>query len=500
MQEPPRSDPADCPAGGTSPTRFPSLRREALVTGLLALAWVGAWSLGRIQEYAPHASLWFPPAGLTFAALAVLGPRAVLGVSAAAVLVTLRLGEVYRVDYDLGALLVAGALFATAQDGAFAGGAAALRRGAGGSVPQAVAAFPAGAPASSALAAAGGSFALVTAGVIAPAEARAILLPWFVGDFVGVVALGPALAALLEHLAAILRLRSTPLFGAVSRLRPARPGWRRFVLLFALCLLPLAGSLVLLGGFGLRELASAFLVFFAVVPLMWIVHTEGSARAFGAVAALSVAIAGAGALAGSGEHTTAYQFAMIVLAGSAYFGLAVPSLYLDNEQLRRLATTDPLTGAANRLAFDEAAVRETERARRFGTPLSLVLLDLDRFKAVNDTWGHGVGDAVLVEVVDRLRRELREIDVLARVGGEELAVLLPMTPSPAATDTARRLAAALRERPVTRGAIAVPVTASFGVAEVDPAAGFEAARERADHALYDAKRLGRDRVETADGS
>ncbi|HMM34403.1 MAG TPA: hypothetical protein PKA62_06660, partial [Thermoanaerobaculia bacterium] len=150
MQEPPRSDPADCPAGGTSPTRFPSLRREALVTGLLALAWVGAWSLGRIQEYAPHASLWFPPAGLTFAALAVLGPRAVLGVSAAAVLVTLRLGEVYRVDYDLGALLVAGALFATAHVGAFGLGAAALRRWSGSSVPHAVTAFLVVAPVSAA--------------------------------------------------------------------------------------------------------------------------------------------------------------------------------------------------------------------------------------------------------------------------------------------------------------------------------------------------------------
>jgi len=500
VQEPPPPDSGARAAHGTpSPVR-PALGREVVVTALLALGWVAAWALGSIQEYAPHASLWFPPAGLTFAALAVLGPRAVPGVATAAVLVTLRLGEVYRVDYDLGTLLVAGALFAAAHVGAFGLGAAALRRWSGSSVPQAVTAFLVVAPVSAALAAAGGTFALAAAGVIAPAEARAILLPWFVGDFVGVVALGPALAALLEHLAAAFRLRSTPLFGAVSRLRPARPGWRRFVLLFALCILPLAGSLVLLGGFGLRELATAFLVFFAIVPLMWIVHTEGSARAFGAVAALSVAIAGAGALAGAGAHTTAYQFAMIVLAGSAYFGLAVPSLYLDNEQLRQLATTDPLTGAANRLAFDEAAIRETERARRFGTPLSLVLLDLDRFKAVNDTWGHGVGDAVLVEVVDRFRAELREIDVLARVGGEELAVLLPMTPPLAAADTARRLAAALRERPVTRGAIAVPVTASFGVAQVDPAAGFEAARERADRALYDAKRLGRDRVETAGGS
>ncbi|CAG0927995.1 partial putative diguanylate cyclase DgcC, partial [Planctomycetaceae bacterium] len=180
-----------------------------------------------------------------------------------------------------------------------------------------------------------------------------------------------------------------------------------------------------------------------------------------------------------------------------FSALLLVALADEGRRLLVRATTDPLTGAANRLAFDEAASRETERARRFGTPLSLVLLDLDRFKVVNDTWGHGIGDAVLLEVADRIRAELREIDVLARVGGEELAVLLPMTPSAAAADTARRLAAALRARPVTRGGIAVPVTASFGVAQVDPAAGFESARERADQALYDAKRLGRDRVETA---
>lgn len=230
---------------------------------------------------------------------------------------------------------------------------------------------------------------------------------------------------------------------------------------------------------------------------MWIVHTEGALRTFVSVAALSTAIAGAGAWAGPGEHTTAYQFAMIVLAGSAYFGLAVPSLYLDNENLRRLAMTDALTGAANRGAFLEAAERETERSRRFATPLGLVLLDLDRFKSVNDTYGHPFGDAVLAEVSRRLQAALRESDVLGRIGGEEFAVLLPMTDTPAAAETARRLAASVRDAPVSDGLHAITVTASFGVTAIDPATGFEAARRDADRALYEAKRLGRDRVEVA---
>lgn len=475
------------------------LRRESLVTAALVLLWLAAWFLGRIQEYAPHASLWFPPAGLTFAAFAVLGGRAVPGIAAASVLVTLALGDVYGADYPLSALLLAGVLFAAAHVVTWGAGAAALRFWAGTTVPRAVTTFLLVVPAAAGLAALGGASALALAGLIPWSEARAILFPWFVGDFVGAVALGPAFAALLERLAGAAGVRTAGLLRAAARLGPARPGWRPFAGRFLLCLLPLAGSLFLLAAAGRRDLASAFLVFFAIVPLMWIVHTEGALRTFGSVAALSAAIAGAGAWAGPGEHTTAYQFAMIVLAGSAYFGLTVPSLYLDNENLRRLATTDALTGAANRGAFLEAAERETERARRFGTPLALVLLDLDRFKPVNDTFGHPFGDAVLAEVSRRLQETLRDSDVLGRLGGEEFAVLLPMTDAAAAAETATRLASSVRDVPISEGLHAVTVTASFGVAAIDPALGFDAARRRADRALYAAKRLGRDRVEVADG-
>lgn len=493
----PRSPVAESAARVALALRARALGRESLVTVVLVLLWLASWSLGLIQEYAPHASLWFPPAGLTFAAFAVLGGRAVPGIAAASILVTLRLGDVYGADYPLRALLLAGVLFAAAHIAAWGLGAAALRLWAGATVPRAVTTFLLVIPASAALAALGGAFSLAAAGLIPYAEARAILFPWFVGDFVGAVALGPAFAALLERLAGAAGVRTAGLLRAASRLGPSRPGWRRFAGRFLLCILPLAGSLLLLAGFGRRDLASAFLVFFAIVPLMWIVHTEGALRTFVSVAALSTVIAGAGAFVGPGEHTTAYQFAMIVLAGSAYFGLAVPSLYLDNENLRRLATTDALTGAANRGAFLEAAERETERSRRFGTPLSLVLIDLDRFKPINDTFGHPFGDAVLAEVSRRLQAALRESDVLGRIGGEEFAVLLPMTDTPAAGETAARLASSVRDAPVTDGLQAVTVTASFGVAAVDRARGFDDARRRADRALYEAKRLGRDRVELA---
>lgn len=475
------------------------LRIVALQAALAAL-WVAAWGVARIQEFAPHASLWFPPAGLTFAAFAVLGIRAVPGIAAGAFLVTLRPWALDRAHFPLRELLAAALLFTLAHAIAYGIGAITFRRWAGASVPRAVTAFLLVAPASSAVAALGGAYSLAVSGVIPHAAVRAILVPWFIGDFVAVAALAPALATLLEVIAAALRVPTSGLLVRARRLAPRAPGLRALAARLALCLLPIAVSAVLLVGFGRRELAASFLVFFAVLPLMWIVHTEGALRTFWSVAFLSVAIAGAGALLAPGDHTSAYQFAMIVLAGTSYFGLAVPSLYLDNVNLRRLATTDGLTGALTRAFFLETAEREFERSRRFASRFSLVLLDVDRFKAVNDSLGHPFGDAALAEVVSRLRRGLRDTDAVGRMGGEEFAILLPMTGAPAAAETAERLAQALREAPIRYDGAEATVTASFGVAEVDAQEGLERALVRADRALYEAKNAGRDRVVLAASS
>jgi diguanylate cyclase (GGDEF)-like protein/PAS domain S-box-containing protein len=165
------------------------------------------------------------------------------------------------------------------------------------------------------------------------------------------------------------------------------------------------------------------------------------------------------------------------------------------ELLVRQASTDPLTGLAHHGAFHEALADEARRAERYGHPLSLAVIDLDHFKAVNDAHGHSTGDDVLREVAGRLRRHARSIDVTGRLGGEEFAWLMPETDVAGAAAGAERLRAEIsraRIGPVER------LTASFGVAEL--AAGDEDGSDlfrRADLALYRAKHRGRDRTEAA---
>ncbi|MBK8594380.1 MAG: diguanylate cyclase [Holophagales bacterium] len=167
------------------------------------------------------------------------------------------------------------------------------------------------------------------------------------------------------------------------------------------------------------------------------------------------------------------------------------ALVAANAELGRLATTDPLTGAANRRHFDETLALQVEQARRYGEPLSLVLLDLDHFKAINDEYGHARGDEVLSEVSHRLQESLRVTDRLARWGGEEFAALLPHCDAAAALATAEKLRAVV-SAPSPSGAWTV--TASFGVAQLRPGEGPEELMKRADAALYDAKAAGRNAV------
>jgi diguanylate cyclase (GGDEF)-like protein len=153
-----------------------------------------------------------------------------------------------------------------------------------------------------------------------------------------------------------------------------------------------------------------------------------------------------------------------------------------------LARTDALTGLANHRAFRERLESDTARARRTGLPVSLVMIDLDHFKRVNDTWGHQGGDAVLREVARRLQASARRGDLSARVGGEELAWLLPETGLAAARDAAERLRRSIGGTPM---APADTITASLGVAELGPGGPDDLVR-RADAALYRAKQGGRD--------
>ena len=153
------------------------------------------------------------------------------------------------------------------------------------------------------------------------------------------------------------------------------------------------------------------------------------------------------------------------------------------------ALTDSLTGAPNRLAFEEALEAEHSRVLRGALPAGLFLVDVDRFKSVNDRYGHQVGDRVLIEIVERLRRALRRGDIVCRWGGEELAVLAPGLADPdAVTAFAERLREIVAAEPLSVSLRLLRVTVSVGGTTLDGSLDPQAAVARADGALYRAKR------------
>ena len=166
-----------------------------------------------------------------------------------------------------------------------------------------------------------------------------------------------------------------------------------------------------------------------------------------------------------------------------------------NALLHELAIRDHLTSSLNRRHFYNVAEAELQRAQRYAAPMSLLLLDLDDFKGVNDRHGHACGDAMLCQLVDLIQGRLRNSDVLARLGGEEFVVLLPETELEAATLLADRLREAIAKQPFEHGGMRVPLTASWGVATAHPEDnGIDVLLDRADRALYAAKDSGRNRV------
>lgn len=189
------------------------------------------------------------------------------------------------------------------------------------------------------------------------------------------------------------------------------------------------------------------------------------------------------------------------IAGRHYLvgtGLDVTERKKLEHDLEHQARTDFLTGIPNRRHFLDLADLELARARRYGRPFSVLMLDLDLFKSVNDRYGHRVGDLALQKVVEVCRQALREVDVIGRLGGEEFGIMLPETDAEQAMQVADRVrqSIAAASVPLPQGG-SVCITTSIGVAtytEADP--DFDGVLTRADRALYEAKRTGRDRVST----
>jgi diguanylate cyclase (GGDEF)-like protein len=170
------------------------------------------------------------------------------------------------------------------------------------------------------------------------------------------------------------------------------------------------------------------------------------------------------------------------------------------QELQALATTDPLTGLSNRRQFLARLTEEFGRVQRFGRTSSVLMLDLDRFKRINDTYGHAAGDAALKHFAALIVNALRKIDTAGRLGGEEFAIILPGADATAARISAERLCEIVAKTPFMYGGNVIPLAVSIGIASTDAHdSAPDVVLARADKALYRAKGNGRNRVELAKG-
>ncbi|NKI34898.1 sensor domain-containing diguanylate cyclase [Wenzhouxiangella sp. XN79A] len=453
---------------------------------MVLVGWLLLYLVGTLGSYAQHASLWFPPAALTLAALLVVGWRIAPMIALAIVLVT-----IWPVFGDPPSSswidsLVAGLVFSAAHLASYGLAAMALRqlaRRAEHQLPLIVIDFVLVAVVGTLLASLLGPLALILSGLMDVGELAESWLAFWVGDLVAVIVLAPWLIEML--------MRVTPRPG--FRVRPvvaADPGWSGpFAVRLAANAVVISAAMLLAAGMGTVE--SAFAIFVLLLPQMWLTFSEPPTRTPIATAFNSAVVVGWLFVLDLEPFVFVYPFAVAIVATVAYFGVAIPLLARDNSRLRQSVMVDRLTGAGSREFLERQAALELRRIERSGAALSLLVIDLDRFKTINDERGHVSGDRVLAATSQAIRGVLRSGDVFARFGGDEFVALLPDTDPDIAGDVAERIRRVVREIDTDGHG---PLTASIGLAESRTGDDFARLFERADRALYEAKRAGRDRL------
>lgn len=457
----------------------------AAVHGVLLLAWLLAFLASSLLEYAPHASLWFPPAAITFAALLVLGARALPVLWLACMLATVLTDRLYGQDLSVPALGLSGVVFALTHTAAYGLVALPLRRLAWEASPMTtlrkVTVVLVGGALAAGLSAILGAWGLGLTGMVSDEDAAGLLAPWWIGDYAGLVTLGPLASVGFVHLCSRWGIGVPAGVQYFSKSHRSRTLTLRSLLKLAALLLVSVAILFAASQFRDHE-AILFLLFISIIMQLWIVHTETELCALAGIALFSALIVVATNVLHLGGAALMLQFVLISLAANSYLGLAVPSLYSDNDRLRHLLTHDVLTHALSRAFFEERARQGIEAARHRREPAVLVMIDLNGLKRINDREGHAAGDAALRRLAHICQRRLKSGEVLGRLSGDEFAIFLPVTTATLAEAMVDRIKADLAEGPD-------PVGASFGLAELSAVdESYEQLLHRADQAMYRHKR------------
>lgn len=199
----------------------------------------------------------------------------------------------------------------------------------------------------------------------------------------------------------------------------------------------------------------------------------------------------------SAEHEAYQQLELEMQSRAFELEVTLRELQEKNHKLEQINTQDSLTGVKNRRYFDERVFAEFRRSRREQSPLSLIMLDIDKFKSVNDNYGHLVGDQVIRQTARQIQQQVRRVaDCICRFGGEEFAIILPATELEGAHTFAEQIRACIDQEKITTSDVSIKVTVSLGVASIyaNDKNTVDELIEQADKALYQAKRLGRNRT------
>lgn len=453
--------------------------------------WLAIWWAAVLMEYLPYISLWYPPAGLSLAAFILMGSRAFFPVLMACLLAGYwmyfiegsTLSFIQQSSHSL--------TLAAAHTCAFALGGIYFRntihRWHTQQLPQRILYFLIITLITSLLSAWFGVLAFFSIGSMSWPQVTHNWMAWWVGDLVGAMVLAPLFILLLSRVwkLDVSWLKSRDANQPKTTLR--MEFWsHKLTLIIAIV------AVVMVADYYYEDPAIAYFVFFISIPQAWLVFTESMEHTLFSLAITSTFIAIWFGFIGVTEHALTYQFAMCVIAANAYFGLSVPTLLNQNRRLDAKTKTDALTQVATRDYFLKQVSNKLASKRERDFPLSLVLFDIDRFKAINDTYGHLIGDQALVLAAQSIRSNIRDYDLIARFGGDEFLLLLPEQNLAQATQTAERLQQQLPAIATAKGM--VQINASFGIAELQPDEDFDATFERADKALLIAKRKGKNQV------